>query len=93
MKSIASFFDRRAVPKRMLGDRSSATIRFSSRSASVSRMNGAFSRAVTFQSMRRTSSPGRYGRCSSKSKPLPATRLVYAPTRRLRIRFAVYISM
>jgi hypothetical protein len=46
-------------------------------------------RAVTFQSMRRTSSPCRYGRCWSKSNPAPRCGLVYGPTRWLRIRFAV----
>ena len=89
MKVIASFFEYLVVPNVIDGDTSSATTTFSSRSAWVCRTNGAFRRAVTFQSIRRTSSPGRYGRCSSKSKPVPRSGLVYVPIRRLRIFFAV----
>ena len=74
MKIIVSFFECRACPSAIDGDTSIATMTFSSRSAWVWRTNGAPSRAVTFQSIRRTSSPGRYGRCSSKSKPGAAQR-------------------
>ncbi len=53
-----SRFSHRAVPKSRLGDRSTTTQVSSSRSAMVWRRNGDCMRAVTFQSMRRTSSPG-----------------------------------
>ena len=51
----------------------------SSRSAIVSRTWGCWSRAVTFQSMRRTSSPGWYSRVSPSSEPWPGTRPRYSP--------------
>ncbi len=43
----------------------------SSRSSRNFFTNGRPARAVTFQSMLRTSSPGTYSRTSSKSMPLP----------------------
>jgi hypothetical protein len=53
-----SRFSHRAVPKSRLGDRSITAQVSSSRSAIVSRMCGTVVRAVTAQSIRRTSSPG-----------------------------------
>ena len=57
MNVIVSRFDRRPLPRRIDRETSIASITFISRSACVCRTNGAFMRAVTFQSMRRTSSP------------------------------------
>ena len=57
MKVIASFFEYLVDPNVIDGDMSSATTTFSSRSAWVWRRYGALRRAVTFQSIRRTSSP------------------------------------
>ena len=59
MKVIASRFECFVVPSAIERDTSIATITFISRSAWVWRTNGAPIRAVTFQSIRRTSSPGR----------------------------------
>ena len=56
---ISSFLDRCAAPSAIECDTSIAIITFSSRSACVRRTNGASIRAVTFQSIRRTSSPSR----------------------------------
>ena len=53
-----SRFSHQAVPKSRLGDSSARIQHSSSRSAMVSRTWGSVIRAVTFQSMRRTSSPG-----------------------------------
>ena len=53
-----SRFSQAAVPKSRLGERSTTSWVSSSRSAIVSRMWGSVVRAVTDQSMRRTSSPG-----------------------------------
>ena len=58
MSIIVSRFERCEVPSSMERETSMATTMFSSRSACVRRTNGASSLAVTFQSMRRTSSPG-----------------------------------
>jgi hypothetical protein len=58
-KKVTFVFERSRVPNAMLRERSTAIITFSSRSACVSRTKGTFNRAVTFQSIRRTSSPGR----------------------------------
>jgi hypothetical protein len=59
MNVIASRFECFVVPSAMERDTSIATMTFISRSACVWRTKGAPIRAVTFQSMRRTSSPGR----------------------------------
>ena len=60
-------------------ERSSATTTVSSRSSSK-RFTKVFPcRAVTFQSMDRTSSPGTYSRTSENSRPFPRKALRYAP--------------
>ena len=59
MNVISSFFDRWAAPSSIERETSMAIITFSSRSACVWRTYGAPIRAVTFQSIRRTSSPCR----------------------------------
>jgi uncharacterized protein YbcI len=56
--STSSRFSVSAVPKSMLGERSTTIQVSSSRSAIVCRMCGIVVRAVTGQSIRRTSSPG-----------------------------------
>ncbi len=58
-----------AVPKSTDGLRSSRNQAVSSRSSVYSRTYGASIRAVTFQSMYRTSSPGWYSRRSARSTP------------------------
>ena len=63
----------RAVPKRIDADVSSRIQAVSWRSGTSSRTCGTRLRAVAFQSMRRTSSPGSYGRMRSRSEPLPRT--------------------
>lgn len=70
----SSRFSIAAVPKSMLAVASSSAQISSSRSATRSRTCGSFVRAVTFQSIRRTSSPAVYGRDSAGSLPGPGTR-------------------
>ena len=71
--------------------RSTSNITVSSRSSRNFFTNGWFMRAVTFQSMVRTSSPGWYSRTSSKSMPAPLKAEWYWPanesdtSRRVRI--------
>ena len=50
------------------------------RSGTSSRTCGMPLRAVAFQSMRRTSSPGSYGRMRSRSRPAPRPRPRWSPT-------------
>ncbi len=69
-----SRFSQLAVPKSRLADRSSSTQVSSSRSATVSRTCGTVVRAVTGQSIRRTSSPGQYSLDSPASLPGPGRR-------------------
>ena len=66
-----SSFGRSIGPKPIEGDRSSSSHAVSSRSSAYWRTNGVSIRAVTFQSMCRTSSPGSYSRRSRKSMPAP----------------------
>ena len=72
--STRSRLSQRAVPKSRLADRSTASQVSSSRSATVCRTCGTVVRAVTGQSIRRTSSPGRYSRDSPASLPGPGSR-------------------
>ena len=67
-----SSFGRSIGPKPIDGDRSSSSQAVSSRSSEYWRTYGVSIRAVTFQSMWRTSSPGSYSRRSRKSSPDPA---------------------
>ena len=69
--SATSAFRRSAVPKRIDGEVSSTSQVTSTRSAWWTRTCGSPVRAVTFQSIRRTSSPGTYGRMSASSVPSP----------------------
>ena len=66
-----SRFSERAVPNDIDGVRSTSSVVSSSRSATDWRTWGACVRAVTAQSMRRTSSPGLYARASAGSVPGP----------------------
>ena len=59
-ENARSRFSHNAVPKSMLGERSTTSHVCSSRSASVVRTCGVNERAVRFQSMRRASSPTSY---------------------------------
>jgi hypothetical protein len=72
--SASSRFSIAAVPKSMLAVPSSSVQISSSRSATSSRTCGSAVRAVTFQSIRRTSSPGWYALASAGSLPGPGNR-------------------
>jgi len=77
-KSIRTVRLRRSastVPKSTDGLRSSRNQAVISRSSLYSRTYGVSIRAVTFQSMYRTSSPGWYSRSAARSTPLPWKRL------------------
>ena len=68
-----SAFRQPTVPKSRLPDRSTRTATSRSRSWIASRTCGSPVRARIAQSMRRTSSPGSYGRASPGSTPWPST--------------------
>ena len=68
-----SAFRQPTVPKSRLPDRSTRTATSRSRSWIASRTYGSPVRARIDQSMRRTSSPGSYGRASPGSTPWPST--------------------
>src|SRR4029079_18543777 len=70
------------VPKSTDGLRSSRNQAVIARSSRNSRRYGVSIRAVTFQSMCRTSSPYSYSRRSAKSTPLPRNRLRESPCNR-----------
>ncbi len=72
--TASSRFSSSAVPKSMLGEASTSNQVTNSRSASTSRTCGVVVRAVTAQSIRRTSSaPGRYSRLPANSLPGPGS--------------------
>ena len=68
--SATSALRRSAVPKCIDGEWSSRSQAVSCRSGTSSRTCGTSVRAVAFQSIRRTSSPGSYGRMRSSSRPV-----------------------
>ncbi len=68
-----SRFSQLAVPKSMLAEQSTMAHDSSSRSATGSRTWGTVVRAVTAQSIRRTSSPSWYSRLSPGSLPRPGS--------------------
>src|SRR5262249_43637451 len=68
------------------------SITVSSRSSTKRFTNGWPRRAVTFQSMSRTSSPGTYGRTSSNSTPRPLNTLSVPPENRSSTRRRLRIS-
>src|SRR5439155_509497 len=69
--SATSAFRRSAVPNCIEADVSRTSQVTSTRSARCTRTCGSPVRAVTFQSIRRTSSPGTYGRTCASSVPTP----------------------
>ena len=69
--SATSALRRSAVPKLMEAETSSTSHAVIARSPTWTRTCGSRKRAVTFQSMKRTSSPGWYGRMSASSVPEP----------------------
>ena len=70
--SATSAFRRSAVPNAIDAEASNTSHVTSTRSASSTRTWVCPVRAVTFQSIRRTSSPGSYGRTWKSSLPTPA---------------------
>src|SRR5215217_2919923 len=74
-----SCFPRPAPPTAMDADLSRTSQVVSSRSSLNSRTCGSSSRAVTFQSMCRASSPSTYGRSPAKSRPVPRRGVRYPP--------------
>ena len=80
--SATSALRRSAVPKCIEADWSSTIHAVSWRSGTSSRTCGMKLRAVAFQSMRRTSSPGSYGRRRSRSRPSPRPRPRWSPVSR-----------
>ena len=85
--SATSALRRSAVPKCIDGEWSSRSQAVSCRSGTSSRTCGTSVRAVAFQSILRTSSPGSYGRMRSSSRPAPWPRprwspVIWPPTRR-----------
>ncbi len=67
------------VPKSLDADRSTISSAVSSRSSMCSLTKGRPRRAVTFQSIARTSSPGWYSRTSENSMPRPLKTERYSP--------------
>ena len=84
---------RPVVPNQPLRLMSTASITVSSRSSSKSLTKGSPVRAVTFQSMVRTSSPGTYSRTSRNSMPVPLKTEWYSPEKTSCTRRRVRISM
>ena len=76
-----SRFSHTVVPKSRLADMSTTSQVSSSRSAIICRTWGCMVRAVTAQSIRRTSSPGWYSRDSPGSEPGPGIRPRWSPCR------------
>ena len=81
------------VPKSSDPLTSTATATFSSRSSTYFLTYGSPSRAVTFQSMLRTSSPGKYSRTSENSIPLPRNTARYSPRKRSLTSLREWISI
>src|SRR5262245_30853247 len=77
--TAASSLLRRPDPKSCDALTSTSSITVSSRSSTNRLICGSPVRAVTFQSIARTSSPGTYGRTSSNSMPRPLNTDRYAP--------------
>ena len=71
--SATSALRRSAVPNRIEGDVSRTSQVTRTRSATCTRTCGSPVRAVTFQSIRRTSSPSAYGRICASSVPSPCS--------------------
>ena len=80
--SATSALRRSAVPKPIEGVRSSTIQLTRTRSASCTRTCASRVRAVTFQSISRTSSPGTYGRTCASSLPRPSRCERWSPASR-----------
>src|ERR1044072_1932267 len=80
------------VPKTELSLTSTSSITVSSRSSSNTLTKGWLKRAVTFQSISRTSSPNWYSLTSLKDMPLPLKALWYSPEKIWLERPLVFIS-
>ena len=80
--SATSHFRRSAVPNVIDADVSSSSHVSTARSATLTRTCGSPVRAVTFQSIRRTSSPGAYGRTCASSVPSPVAHERWSPASR-----------
>ena len=78
---ITSCFESPTAPKFLLPLTSTTSITVSSRSSSYTLTYGWFWRAVTFQSMSRTSSPYWYSRTSLKVMPRPLKAVWYSPAK------------
>ena len=77
----SSLLKRFTVPKRSEPERSTTSITVSSRSSMYRFTKGRRMRAVTFQSIERTSSPGWYSRTSENSMPWPLKTDRYSPVK------------
>ena len=77
--SATSHFRRSAVPNVIDADVSSRSHVSTARSATLTRTCGSPVRAVTFQSIMRTSSPGAYGRTCASSVPSPVAHERWSP--------------
>ncbi len=84
--SATSALRRSAVPNVIDGETSSRSHAVRARSGTWTRTCGTAVRAVTFQSIRRMSSPGSYGRTWASSVPPPRSWARYSPGSRPRIR-------
>ena len=84
--SATSALRRSAVPNVIEAETSSTSQAVSARSPTCTRTCGSCMRAVTFQSMWRTSSPGRYGRIIASSVPAPTCGVRCSPGTRLSTR-------
>ena len=84
--SATSALRRSAVPNVIDGETSRSSHVVRARSGTWTRTWGIVVRAVTFQSIRRTSSPGSYGRTWASSVPPPRSWARYSPGTRPRIR-------
>ena len=90
--SATSAFLRSAVPNDMEAETSSASHVTSTRSARSMRTCVSPVRAVTFHSIRRTSSPGMYGRTCASSLPAPSTDERWSPASIPSIRLPIVRS-
>ncbi len=90
--SATSALRRSAVPNAIDGEVSSTIHVTSTRSARWTRTCGSVVRAVTFQSISRTSSPGTYGRTCASSVPRPSSAERWSPASSPSTRRAIVSS-
>ena len=89
---IRSFFLLPTVPNKLLVLISTKSIRVNSLSSSNTLEKGVENRALTFQSIKRTSSPALYSFTSRKLIPLPLNAEWYSPVNRCVVIFLLFIS-